>query len=353
MPMLTFGVYLAVVWWSTWYPGAEPGGGGYVAQRIFSAKNERHGVLATLWFNVAHYALRPWPWILTALAAVVLYTDLPDADKGAGYLQTIMDPDVFPASLRGVMLAAFAAAYMSTVGTQLNWGASYVINDFYRRFLVRQQNERHYVLASQIVTVILMVLSLIVTSQMKSIEVAWKVLMVTGAGTGLVLISRWYWWRINAWSEVAAMVVAAVVSLYLQLGGPTWNADDPYEFAYLMLTTVVITTVAWILVTLITPAEPRETLVAFYRRVRPAGPGWKPIAALVDGSNSSSESLAANFTNWILGCLLIYASLFAIGKLIFKEWTEALVCIVVALVAAIIISRNLAQADWEEAEIAD
>ena len=154
-------VYLAVNWWATWYPGAEPGGGGYVAQRIFSAKNERHGVLATLWFNVAHYALRPWPWILTALATIVLYPNL--ADKEAGYIKVLMDPAVFPTWLRGFMIAAFAAAYMSTIGTQLNWGASYVINDFYRRFLVRDASERHYVVASQIATVLLMVLSLIVT----------------------------------------------------------------------------------------------------------------------------------------------------------------------------------------------
>ena len=177
MPAITLCVYLAVNWWATWYPGAEPGGGGYVAQRIFSAKNERHGVLATLWFNVAHYALRPWPWILTALATIVLYPDL--ADKEAGYIKVLMDPAVFPTWLRGFMIAAFAAAYMSTIGTQLNWGASYVINDFYRRFLVRDASERHYVIASQIATLLLMVLSLIVTFYLSSIEYAWKLLMVT------------------------------------------------------------------------------------------------------------------------------------------------------------------------------
>src|SRR5215468_3361285 len=161
MPAITLGVYLAVNWWATWYPGAEPGGGGYVAQRIFSAKDEKHGLYATLWFNVAHYALRPWPWILTALASLVLYPEL--ADKESGYIRTLMDPNVFPAYLRGFMLAAFAAAYMSTIGTQLNWGASYVINDFYRRFVKRDSSERHYVVISQLVTVLLMVVSLIVT----------------------------------------------------------------------------------------------------------------------------------------------------------------------------------------------
>jgi SSS family solute:Na+ symporter len=318
MPAITLGVYLAVIWWATWYPGAEPGGGGYVAQRIFSAKNERHGVLATLWFNVAHYALRPWPWILTALATLVLYPELSadDAAKGTGYVRSLMDPAIFPASLRGFMIAAFAAAYMSTAGTQFNWGASYVINDFYRRFVVRDKNERHYVIASQIVTVLLMMLSLVVTHFLNSISGAWQLLMVTGAGTGTVLLLRWFWWRINAWSEVAAMIVAAVVSLYLQLG-VGWESDsnkEPEEFAYLMLVTVGITTLAWLVVTLLTPPEPRETLVAFYQRVRPAGPGWRAIAAEAGAEEGGvGESLGMQFYNWVLGCVLIYASLFGIG----------------------------------------
>jgi Na+/proline symporter len=350
MPFITLCVYLSVSWWSTWYPGAEPGGGGYVAQRIFSAKNERHGVLATLWFNVAHYALRPWPWILTALATIVLYPDL--TDKEAGYVRSLMDPAVFPTWLRGFMIAAFAAAYMSTIGTQLNWGASYVINDFYRRFVVRNASERHYVIASQLATLMLMVLSLIVTFYLTSIEYAWKLLMVTGAGTGTVLLLRWFWWRINAWSEISAMVVAAAVSLYLQSRmdfSPHWTSDDPKQFAYLMLITVGVTTIAWLAVTLLTPAEPRETLVAFYRRVRPAGPGWRPIAA-VAGDIAPSESLASQFFNWILGCVLIYTTLFAIGKLVFKEWYEGAAYAVATLIVAGLISRNLSQARWREPE---
>src|SRR6476661_2660733 len=215
MPAITLFVFLGVNWWASWYPGAEPGGGGYVAQRIFSAKDEKNGLLATLWFNIAHYALRPWPWILTALASLILYPTL--VDKEAGYIQTLMDPHVFPTYLRGFMLAAFAAAYMSTIGTQLNWGASYVINDFYRRFIKRSANEKHYVIASQVVTVLLMIASLVVTFYMESIGGAWKLLLVTGAGTGTVLLLRWFWWRINAWSEVSAMICAAVVSIFLQM----------------------------------------------------------------------------------------------------------------------------------------
>src|ERR1043166_243805 len=239
MPAITLFVYLGVNWWASWYPGAEPGGGGYVAQRIFSARTERDGLFATLWFNIAHYAVRPWPWILTALASIVLYPNL--VDKESGYVQTLMDPAVFPPALRGIMLAAFAAAYMSTIGTQLNWGASYVVNDCYRRFLRRDAAEREYVVVSQLVTVGLMLVSIYVTLHLSSIEQAWKLLIVTGAGTGTVLLLRWFWWRINAWSEVSAMAAAAIVSLYLQivLG---WDGDRPRDFAYIMIVTAATTT---------------------------------------------------------------------------------------------------------------
>jgi Na+/proline symporter len=268
------------------------------------------------------------------------------ADKGHGYVRALMDPEVFPASLRGFMIAAFAAAYMSTIGTQLNWGASYVVNDFYRRFLVREAPEKHYVIVSQAVTVLLMTLSLIVTFYLESIEYAWKLMMVTGAGTGTVLLLRWFWWRINAWSEVSAMVVAAVVSLYLQrnLG---WDSGEPRDFALIMLTTVGITTIAWVTVTLLTPPEPRETLANFYRIVKPEGPGWKPIAAQAgDIGSRGGESLATQFLNCFLGCVLIYATLFAIGKFIFKEWMAGGLWMVAAVVAAAWIYRNLSQADW-------
>jgi solute:Na+ symporter, SSS family len=306
-------------------------------------------VLATLWFNVAHYALRPWPWILTALVSVVLYPDL--ADKEAGYIQTFMDPAVFPRWLRGFMIAGFAAAYMSTVATQLNWGASYVINDFYRRFIARGHSERHYVVASQVVTVLIMAISMVVTLFLTSVGDAWKLLLVIGAGTGLVLLLRWYWWRINAWSEVAAMIAAAVVSLSLRY---VWRWDtEGIDFSRGILTTVGVTTATWILVTFLTPPEPREQLIKFYRRVRPAGPGWAPIATLAGDDVRPQESLVVNFINWVLGCALVYASLFGIGKLIFKEWTDALICIVVAFIAAIIISRNLSRADWPVAEAAE
>jgi Na+/proline symporter len=343
MPAITLFVYLGVIWWSTWYPGAEPGGGGYVAQRIFSAKNEKHGLLATLWFNIAHYALRPWPWILTALASLILYPTL--VDKESGYIKTLLDPNVFPTYLRGFMLAAFAAAYMSTIGTQLNWGASYVINDFYRRFVKREAGERHYVIVSQAVTLLLMVASVIVTFYMESIGGAWKLLLVTGAGTGTVLLLRWFWWRINAWSEVSAMIAAAIVSIYLQVV-LKWNSDDPKQFAYLMLVTVGATTVVWVVTTFLTSPEPTETLVTFYNRVRPVGPGWTQIASQAGLSEAHAQGrLYLQFVNWILGCVLIYGSLFGIGKLIFKEWIAGTLLLLVAIIAGTLITRNLSRGE--------
>jgi Na+/proline symporter len=241
------------------------------------------------------------------------------------------------------MLSAFAAAYMSTVGTQLNWGASYVINDFYRRFAARDRTERHYVLASQLMTLLLMVMSLIVTVNLDTIGGAWKLLLVTGAGTGTVLLLRWFWWRINAWSEVSAMIAAAAVSLYLQLQ-LKWDSDQPRDFAYLMLVTVGITTAVWVVVTLLTAPEPHKTLVEFYRRVRPEGPGWKRIAAEARAfEKNMNGTLGAQFANWALGCVLIYASLFGIGKLVFKEWGMGMLYTGLAVAAAATISRNMSR----------
>ncbi len=337
MPAITLFVYLGVSWWASWYPGAEPGGGGYVAQRIFSARTERDGLFATLWFNIAHYAVRPWPWILTALASLVLYPTL--ADKESGYVRTLMDPSVFPPSLRGIMLAAFAAAYMSTIGTQLNWGASYVVNDVYRRFVRRGAAEREYVIVSQVVTVGLMLVSIYVTLHLASIEQAWKLLIVTGAGTGTVLLLRWFWWRINAWSEVSAMAVAAAVSLYLQIA-LKWDGDRPRDLAYTMIVTVTLTTIAWLAVTFMTRPEPDETLTAFYLRVRPQGPGWTPVAAAA-GPIVVPGSLRRELANALLGCVLVYSALFGVGEILLRSALLGVGLLVVSALAAIVIVRNL------------
>src|SRR3989441_5043981 len=307
MPMLTFFVYIAVNWWATWYPGAEPGGGGYVAQRMLSAKDEKHSLLATLWFNIAHYAVRPWPWILVALASLILFPGLKDPETG--YIRVMID--YLPSSLRGLMVAAFAAAFMSTIATQLNWGASYLVNDCYRRFLRRDATEQHYVRASQVATVLLTVVSAIATFYMSSIAGAWKLLIVTGAGTGTVLLLRWYWWRINAWSEVSAMLAAFAVSVLLQTVAGL-DSDRPLDFAWIMLITVAITTGVWLAVTFLTRPEPEGTVVAFYRRTRPSRTGWGAVAALAPAGRASADGLA-NLLGWAAGCVLIYGALFGVG----------------------------------------
>jgi SSS family solute:Na+ symporter len=340
MPAVTFFVYIAVNWWATWYPGAEPGGGGYVAQRMFSAKDERHSLLATLWFNVAHYALRPWPWVITAMASVILYPHL--ADPETGYIRVMID--YLPASLRGLMVAAFAAAFMSTIGTQLNWGASYLVNDLYRRFLVKGEPERHYVRASQIATMFLFVASIIVTSRMDSIGAAWKYLLATGAGTGPVYILRWYWWRINAWSEVVAMIAAAVASLLLQTVFG-YNSDKPVDFAYIILITVAITTVSWLAATYLTAPESDATLLNFYRRVRPSPAGWGPIARAASDVPPSRD-LTWNLVDWLCGCVLIYGALFGIGKVILRDYGEGIIYFVIAAVAATVIYWDLSRRGW-------
>jgi Na+/proline symporter len=345
MPMITFFVYVAVNWWATWYPGAEPGGGGYVAQRIFSAKDEKHSILATFWFNIAHYAIRPWPWILVALVAMVQFQNDPAfaQDPESGYIRIMMLH--LPVSLRGLMIAAFAAAYMSTIGTQLNWGASYLVNDLYRRFLRKGEGERHYVQVSQLTTVFLMVCSAVVSFYMESIGQAWKFLMALGAGTGMVYILRWFWWRINAWSEASAMITAFVVSLTLEFGF-NMSSDNAYDFAAIVLITTGITTAVWLAVTYMTRPEPDEILIPFYRKVKPSAAFWKPIAAKVPDVVPQRDGLF-NLSNWLLGCVLIYMALFGFGKLIFGEIYLGFGFLFIAAVAFWIIYRNLSKRGWE------
>jgi solute:Na+ symporter, SSS family len=343
MPMLTFFVYIAVNWWATWYPGAEPGGGGYIAQRIFCAKDEKNSLLATLWFNIAHYAVRPWPWILTALCSLVLYPDL--VDKESGFIKTIVDPHVFPIALRGVMIAAFAAAYMSTIGTQLNWGASYLVNDFYRRFLVRDRDEKHYVRVSQVATIFIMVASCVVTYYQDSIAGAWKTLIAVGAGTGSVFILRWFWWRINAWSEVSAMSASFVVSVLLQnvLG---MKSDDPGDFARIVLVTVAASTVTWLAVTWLTAPEEEAVLLAFYRRVRPSAALWGPVAARATDVVPARDGLS-NLLDWAAGCVLVYATLFGVGHILFGRTLLGTALLAVAALGAWVVYADLNRRGWK------
>ncbi|MCU7525316.1 MAG: Na+:solute symporter [Ignavibacteria bacterium] len=344
MPMITFFVFIAVNWWASWYPGAEPGGGGYVAQRIFCAKNEKHSLLATLWFNIAHYALRPWPWVIVALVAVVRYNNDPafHADPESGYIRILISD--LPAYFRGLMLAAFAAAYMSTIGTQLNWGASYLVNDVYRRF-IPEKSEKHYVKFSQVVTMVLMILSAIVTFYMDSIASAWQFLMAIGAGTGLVYILRWFWWRINAWSEISAMASAFVVSLVLQFGfGLT--ESNPKDFAYLLLITTGITTAVWLTVTFLTKPEPNEVLLSFYRRVRPNATMWAPIAKQATDIVPQKDGLF-NLMNWVSGVIMIYCTLFGVGRIVLGDTLLGIVLLAIGIFFGGLIYYNMNRKGWE------
>jgi len=350
LPLLTFFMYIGVQWWAAWYPGAEPGGGGYVAQRMFSAKNEKHSLGATLWFNIAHYALRPWPWIVTGLVALAVYSTngglhpsaAYTANPQQGYVMVLRD--FLPPALRGLMIAAFLAAYMSTVGTQLNWGTSYLVSDLYRRFMVRKASEKHYVLISKIITVVLVLCSGYVASRLTSIGAGWQLVLNLGAGTGAVYMLRWFWWRINAWSEISAMIVAAVVTL--GLSRVQFAGNDAVVFAKSALITAGVTTVAWVVATFVTPAEPDATLLAFYRRVHPTVHGWKRIA-LEAPELAPVRDFRANAFDTVLGCVLVYGCLFGIGKLIFGAWWTAGGLLAAAGVAGYLIWWDLSRRGWE------
>lgn len=350
LPVLTFMVYLGMQWWLAWYPGAEPGGGGYVAQRMFSAKDEKNSLGATLWFNVAHYALRPWPWIVTALVAIAVYSPNGGIHPSTAFAQNpeqgyvMVLRDYLPPALRGLMVAAFLAAFMSTIGTQLNWGCSYLVNDLYKRFIVRDAAEKHYVTMSRVFTVLLVLVSGYTASQLSSIGAGWGLVLEIGFGTGAVYILRWYWSRINAWSEISAMMAAAASTLALQ--HVTFIGSDAVVYAKRSLITAGVTTASWVIVTFITPAESDATLTSFYRRVHPAVYGWKRIAALVP-ELPAVRDLAGNAFSWLMGILLVYGSLFGIGKLIFEHWLEGALLLAMAAISGYLIFWDLSRRGWE------
>ncbi len=341
MPLTTFLVFVGVSWWASSYPGAEPGGGSYIAQRIFASRSEKDAVYATLFFNVAHYALRPWPWILVALAALVLY---PHGVTGAdgkldpelGYVRTLVDH--LPVALRGLMMAGFLAAYMSTIGTQLNLGASYLTNDLYRRFVRRQESEHHYVVASRWMTIVAMVLAAIVTLFMTSVGEAWKYMLTLTAGVGLVMILRWYWWRVNAWSEIAALLASAFVGS-LCYAPAIVAGDDPNATAKRLLITVVVTTIVWIAVTFLTKPESHATLARFYERVRPGGAGWAPVARGAAGR--PEDRLGIALIDWVAGLGLVYGTLFGIGRLVLGDTGQGVAWCALAAVCGAVIARTL------------
>jgi SSS family solute:Na+ symporter len=343
LPMLTFLVNIGVQWWSFWYPGAEPGGGGYIAQRIFSAKDERNGLLSVLWFNIAHYALRPWPWILTALAAIVLYPHLEHPESG--YMLIVSNH--VPPALRGIVIAGFMAAFMSTIATQLNWGASYLVADFYRRFIKRDADERHYVNMSRVATVILVIASALISVLLADIRSGWQAVLEVGAGTGAVYLLRWYWWRINAWSEISAMATALLMTVLLRWAAP-FSGSNPVVFAKTALVTTLVTTLVWLIVTFATAAEPQNVLIHFYRRVRPHVSGWGPIARLAP-EIVPTRDLGRNLFSWVLGCAMVYLALFGLGHVLLGPVWEGFVLLLISAICAGVLYSGISRSDWNEA----
>lgn len=339
MTVTAFVAYLGVQWWSSWYPGAEPGGGGYIAQRMMSAKDERHSVLATLWFQIAHYALRPWPWIIAAFAALILYPEV--SDKGASYVMLIRD--LLPAGLLGLLLAAFLAAYMSTIASQTVWGTSYIVNDLYKPFINKDADEKKYVKISRITTFLLIAFSLIITTQFDRISDAWKFVLVMSAGIGSVLLLRWFWWRINAWSEISAMIAPYIIYPVLTYGFDMDVIKEDFELSLIII--VIWSSLVWLSVTFITKPEKEQKLKSFYKKVHPGGKGWKKIAADLP-EIEGDKGFGRLFFNWFAGSLMVMFVLFGIGKIIFAEYISGSVFIAVAVVLGIIISYNLSKVGY-------
>ncbi|WP_418512516.1 sodium:solute symporter family protein [Corallibacter sp.] len=348
---------LAVQWWSSWYPGAEPGGGGYIAQRMLAAKNENHAIGATFFFNIMHYALRPWPWIIVALASLVLFPDIASIHKAfPNVAESKLGHDLaysamltkLPAGLLGLVLASLAAAYMSTISTHLNWGSSYVVNDFYKQQIHKDASEKELVTVGRISTVVLMVLSALLALVLQNALQLFDIILMFGAGTGLIFILRWFWWRINAWSEISAMLVSGVVSMVLtftSLGEILFGIDGVLPAWAKFPFIVLITTIAWVVVTYLTPAENTSVLQSFYQKTQPGGPGW---AKIITDANKEGVDITTQSESWsvpsgiiamLLGCVLIYSCLFAVGYWIYAEYILAIGLTLLAIIAAFLLKR--------------
>ncbi len=348
---------LAVQWWSSWYPGAEPGGGGYIAQRMFAAKDENHAIGATFFFNIMHYALRPWPWILVALASLVVFPDLTSiqnafpnitADKLGHDLAYPAMLTKLPTGLLGLVLASLISAYMSTISTQLNWGSSYIVYDFYQTQINPQASEKRLVAVGRLSTILLMVLSTLLALLLQNAMQLFNLLLVFGAGTGLIFILRWFWWRINAWSEITAMIVSGLVSLIVTIPAiksvlfgvegmmPGW-AEFPFV--------VVITSTSWLIATFITPSEKDSVLRSFYKKTQPGGPGWTRIIenARKEGEEidniSEGWSVPSGIIAMLLGCMMIYSIMFSTGYFIYGEHHLAFPLLGLAIVSAFLLVK--------------
>ena len=338
-----FVAFIGMQWWSSWYPGSEPGGGGYIAQRMMGTPDERSSMFSALLYTIAHYCIRPWPWILVALAALVLYPDLSDSREGF----VLVMRDILPAGVLGLMVAAFLAAFMSTVSTQLNWGVSYLVNDCWRRFVQTGRSERYYVGLSRVLTIVLGVLSILVATQLNSISEAWTMILTASAGLGLVLILRWYWWRINAWSELTATLVPIVMVILQLIGIPVPGLEAPFPNNLFIV--VAVTTASWLLVTYLTAPTNADVLSRFYVTVRPAGPGWKPIAR-VHESIRPAESVGTMARHWMAGVILVYGSLFGTGYVLMGRTLPGVLCLLLIAASASYLWRSLGRARLEDVE---
>jgi Na+/proline symporter len=351
---LAFFVALFVQWWAVYYPGAEPGGGGWVAQRMLAARSSKQSVLGTLWFNLAHYVIRPWPWILTALAALVIFPELQTAAPGAMEAAYPKMIGFLPQGIMGVVIASLFAAYMSTIESIVNLSGSYLLNDFYRPFVRKDASERHYVLVSRLLVVLVSLLGAGFSYVLGSVKMGWALIMELSAGIGLVLLLRWYWWRVNAWSEIAALSASAAMAVYLKidpnsplLAGLTRGLDglgfktDAWAVGIILI--VLVTSFVWLATTFLTPPDDRDKLLAFYRKVKPGG-FWGPIARL-HGHRYRASGYA--FLGWALSVVVILFFLLGVGKLIFLGWRQGLVYLICGATAAFLLSKTLNKIDWE------
>jgi Na+/proline symporter len=336
---------VTVLWWSVWYPGAEPGGGSYIAQRMLASKSEKDALGGTLFFNVAHYVLRPWPWILVGLASLIVYPQLSDIQKAFPHLDPkLVGHDIaFPAMLRflpagwmGLMLGGLVAANSSTILTHLNWGASYLVHDFYRRFLKPDASEHHYVTAGRLATVLLFVLSSSMVFLLETAADSFNLLLQVGAGTGLLYLVRWFWWRVTAWCEIVAMITSFGVSvLFLVLA----KADVKFTSSQQLILTIAFTTVCWIVTAYVGPQNDRATLVAFYRKVHPAGPGWEPVRAEAGSIEGEPDNIPMALVGWISGCIMIWSALFTVGNFLYGRMDYAAGLAVVFAISGFMVIR--------------
>jgi len=351
---LAFFVALFVQWWAVYYPGAEPGGGGWVAQRMLAARNPKHAVSGTLWFNIAHYVIRPWPWILTALCAMIVFPELLGSDAASleGAYPRMLG--ILPKGILGLMIASLFAAYMSTIESVLNLAGSYLLNDFYKPFINKNGSEKHYVLTGRLLVVLVAILGTGFSFILGSVRMGWALIMELSGGIGLVLLLRWYWWRINAWSEISALTASGLMAIYLKIAPGSFLVIglskifkslgfkvDPWAVNIILI--VGFTTIVWIVVTLLTPPDSQAKLLSFYKKVKPGG-FWGPVSAI---HGRSYRLKIQPFLGWVFGVLVILFFLLGIGKVIFLRWGEGLLYLAGGTISAVILSKIINNVEWE------